>query len=94
MFSFGFMKSISALSLETMHRSAVKVIKTVQVANWTPIVRAVHAEAKVAALGLELPAPAVPKGNFVNYVVVGNIAYLSGHLPQVIYIRYQIQTFN
>ena len=45
--------------------------------------RFVHVEAKISALGLEMPAPAVPKGNFVNYVVVGNIAYLSGHLPQV-----------
>lgn len=70
-----------------MYRSAVKVCKIAQVVNRTPIVRAVHAEAKVAALGLELPAPAVPKGNFVNYVVVGNIAYLSGHLPQVMYIK-------
>ncbi len=69
-----------------MHRNVVKVFKTVQVAAWSPVVRAVHAEAKVAALGLELPAPAVPKGNFVNYVVVGNIAYLSGHLPQVTHI--------
>jgi hypothetical protein len=41
-------------------------------------------EAKIAALGLELPAPAVPKGNFVNFLVVGNMAYLSGHLPQVL----------
>lgn len=46
-------------------------------------VKSVHTEAKIAALGLELPAPAVPKGNFVNYLVIGNMAYLSGHLPQV-----------
>ena len=43
----------------------------------------ITAEAKIAALGLELPSPAVPKGNFVNFLVVGNLAYLSGHLPQV-----------
>jgi len=43
----------------------------------------VHVEAKIAALGLQLPEPAVPKGNFVNYVVMGdNTVFLSGHLPQ------------
>lgn len=67
-----------------MYRSAVQGFKrTSKLVSLTSVTRAVHAEAKVAALGLELPAPAVPKGNFVNYVVVGNIAYLSGHLPQV-----------
>lgn len=49
-------------------------------------VRYSHAESRIAALGLELPTPAVPKGNFVNYLEVGNLAYLSGHLPQVIYL--------
>ena len=44
--------------------------------------RNVHIEAKIASLGLQLPAPAIPKGNFVNYVQVGNLVYLSGHLPQ------------
>jgi enamine deaminase RidA (YjgF/YER057c/UK114 family) len=29
-----------------------------------------------------MPAPAVPKGSFVNFVVIDNMAYLSGHLPQ------------
>lgn len=29
-----------------------------------------------------MPAPAVPKGNFVNYVQIGNFVFLSGHLPQ------------
>lgn len=67
-----------------MYRRALNGIRTTQASNWSPITRSVHVEAKVAALGLELPAPAVPKGNFVNYVVVGNIAYLSGHLPQVL----------
>ena len=43
----------------------------------------VTVEAKISALGLELPTPAVPKGNFINFTVVGNLAYLSGHLPQV-----------
>jgi len=44
--------------------------------------RKVHAEAKIAALGLKMPTPAVPKGSFVNFVAVGDMAYLSGHLPQ------------
>eukprot|EP01040_Poterioochromonas_malhamensis_P002145 gene2144-2286_t len=44
--------------------------------------RSVHVEAKIEALGLKLPQPAVPKGSFVNFVVVDNLAYLSGHLPQ------------
>lgn len=34
-------------------------------------------------LGLKMPEPAVPKGNFVNYVVLSdNTVFLSGHLPQ------------
>jgi hypothetical protein len=45
--------------------------------------RQVHVEAKIAALGLQLPTPGVPKGSFINFTVVGNLAYLSGHLPQV-----------
>lgn len=52
------------------------------VAQWGVIHRSVHVEAKVASLGLKLPAPAVPKGNFVNYVQVGNLVFVSGHLPQ------------
>lgn len=44
--------------------------------------RSVHVEAKIAALGLKMPSPAVPKGNFVNYVQVGNLVFVSGHLPQ------------
>lgn len=44
--------------------------------------RQVHVEAKIASLGLKLPKPAVPKGNFVNFVRINNIVYLSGHLPQ------------
>lgn len=40
------------------------------------------AEERIATLGLKMPAPAVPKGNFVNFVRIGNMAYLSGHLPQ------------
>lgn len=40
-------------------------------------------ENKITSLGLKLPSPAVPKGSFVNFVVVDNLAFLSGHLPQV-----------
>jgi len=39
-------------------------------------------EARIAELGLQLPSPAVPKGCFVNFVRIDNLAYLSGHLPQ------------
>ena len=45
--------------------------------------RRVHIEAKLAKMGLEMPTPAVPKGTFVNFLVIDNMAYLSGHLPQV-----------
>ena len=45
------------------------------------LTRGVHVESKISALGLKMPPPAVPKG-FVNFTVVNNVAYLSGHLPQ------------
>jgi hypothetical protein len=45
--------------------------------------RSVHTEAKMASLGMEMPTPAVPKGTFVNFLQIGDIVYLSGHLPQV-----------
>jgi hypothetical protein len=46
--------------------------------------RTIHVEARIEALGLKMPSPAVPKGNFVNYVPIGNnLVFLSGHLPQV-----------
>ena len=48
----------------------------------TPV-RQINVEAKIESLGLKLPQPAVPKGSFVNFVIVDNLAYLSGHLPQV-----------
>lgn len=60
---------------------------SLQVANYVgarQVIRNVQAEAKIAALGLKMPAPAVPKGSFVNFVAVGDVAYLSGHLPQVL----------
>jgi enamine deaminase RidA (YjgF/YER057c/UK114 family) len=39
-------------------------------------------EEKINALGLHLPAPAVSKDAFQQFSQVGDIAYLSGHLPQ------------
>jgi enamine deaminase RidA (YjgF/YER057c/UK114 family) len=38
-------------------------------------------EARLMELGLELPAAAKPKGLYKPVVVVGNLAYTSGHLP-------------
>jgi enamine deaminase RidA (YjgF/YER057c/UK114 family) len=37
---------------------------------------------RLAELGLSLPPPAVPKGLYKPIVLVGNLAYTSGHLPQ------------
>lgn len=51
-------------------------------ANALIIARSIHAEKAIESLGLKLPAPGVPKGNFVNTVKIGNLIYLSGHLPQ------------
>jgi len=39
------------------------------------------AEAKVKSLGLELPPPPKPAGVYQPVVVVGNMAYVSGHGP-------------
>lgn len=70
----------------TMFRKGVSaIVKTSHCQNILLAQRHVAVEAKIAALGLEMPAPAVPKGNFVNFLVVGNLAYLSGHLPQVVF---------
>jgi enamine deaminase RidA (YjgF/YER057c/UK114 family) len=38
-------------------------------------------EARLAELGLELPPAAEPKGVYRPLVMVGNLAYTSGHLP-------------
>ncbi len=46
--------------------------------------RKVHAEAKIASLGLKLPPPPAPKGNYVSFVKTGNTVFLAGHLPQPI----------
>lgn len=39
-------------------------------------------EEKIHALGLALPEPAVSKGAFDQCIIIDNIAYFSGHLPQ------------
>jgi len=39
------------------------------------------AEERLAELGLELPPAPEPKGLYKPLVVVGNVAYTSGHLP-------------
>ena len=39
-------------------------------------------EEKIKSLGLELPEPAVSKGAFDQCMIVGDMAYFSGHLPQ------------
>jgi enamine deaminase RidA (YjgF/YER057c/UK114 family) len=38
-------------------------------------------EARLRELGLELPAPAAPVGNYVPAVRTGNLVFLSGHGP-------------
>lgn len=44
--------------------------------------RSINVEAKIKSLGLEMPPHNVPKNAFVNYTKIGNLVYLSGHLPQ------------
>ena len=44
--------------------------------------RFLHVESKIATLGLKLPVLSTPKGNYVNIVQVGNLVFVSGHLPQ------------
>jgi enamine deaminase RidA (YjgF/YER057c/UK114 family) len=39
------------------------------------------AEARLAELGLQLPPVAEPKGLYKPLLIVGNLAYTSGHLP-------------
>lgn len=40
-----------------------------------------HAEQRLAELGLTLPAVSPPKGLYRPLVIAGNLAYTSGHLP-------------
>ncbi len=39
------------------------------------------AEARVTELGLEIPAPSKPAGQYVNAVRTGNLLFLAGHVP-------------
>jgi enamine deaminase RidA (YjgF/YER057c/UK114 family) len=39
------------------------------------------AEARLKALGIDLPASNPPAGNYVRYHQAGNLLFLSGHLP-------------
>ncbi|RIK45210.1 MAG: hypothetical protein DCC58_07205 [Chloroflexi bacterium] len=39
------------------------------------------AEARLQELGIELPNPPAPVANYVRYVRVGNLLFLSGHGP-------------
>ena len=43
--------------------------------------RGAKTEAKLSELGIQLPPPGVPKGNFAMAVRSGTLVYLSGHLP-------------
>ncbi len=40
-------------------------------------------DAKLAELGIELPAPMQPIANYVPYVVVGDLVVVSGQLPTI-----------
>jgi enamine deaminase RidA (YjgF/YER057c/UK114 family) len=40
-----------------------------------------NAESRIAELGLELPPPTSPKGLYRPLLVVGDLAYTSGHVP-------------
>lgn len=39
------------------------------------------ADARLAALGIELPTPAVPAANYTPTLLVGNLLFVSGQLP-------------
>lgn len=41
--------------------------------------RGVHVEARLASLGITLPEPTAPKGNYVPYVRSGNTVFLAGY---------------
>ena len=40
-------------------------------------------EKKLAEMGLELPAPGDPVGNYVSAVRTGNILFVAGHVPRM-----------
>ena len=41
-----------------------------------------HIEDKLSQMGLTLPAPGPPVGNYVGAVRVGNLLFVSGHGPR------------
>ena len=41
-------------------------------------------ESKLKELGITLPAPSSPKGNYISMVKVGNLLHLAGHIPQTL----------
>ena len=46
------------------------------------LARHVHIESKIASLKYMLPSmPPEPKGNYAPYTLIGDMVYLSGHLP-------------
>lgn len=38
-------------------------------------------ESRLAAIGLQLPAPAAPAANYVPYVIAGNMLFIAGQIP-------------
>jgi enamine deaminase RidA (YjgF/YER057c/UK114 family) len=38
--------------------------------------------ATLRTLGIELPAPAAPAGNYVPFVIVGDLVYVAGQVPR------------
>lgn len=46
------------------------------------IIRSIHVEKNIEKLGLKMPTPSVPKGSFIQYNKIGNLVFVSGHLPQ------------
>lgn len=38
-------------------------------------------ETRLAAIGLQLPAPAAPAANYVPYVLSGNMLFIAGQIP-------------
>ena len=41
-----------------------------------------HIEDKLSQMGLDLPEPGPPAGNYVGAVRVGNLLFVSGHGPR------------
>ncbi len=40
-------------------------------------------ETRLAAIGLTLPSASAPAGNYVPYVVSGNLVFISGQIPMI-----------